>query len=117
MAELTNFSIGQGESFKIQVAITEETSGSVAFDITNYAFAGQVRENFTTDIVTADFVITPIVPYVSGNIYIQLTPSQTDTFVQRKYVYDVTMVSGSGVDIVDRRILEGHLTIRPAATR
>jgi len=117
MAELTNFSIGQGESFKIQVAIAEETSGSIEFDITDYTFVGQLRENFSTDIVAANFAITKISPEVSGNIFVQLSPTQTEALIQRKYVYDITMASGSGAEAIERRILEGQFTVRPAATR
>ena len=117
MADLTNFSIGAGESFKIQVAIAQEVTGSIAFDITNYSFVGQLRENFSTDVVAADFSITKISPEVSGNIFVQLSPTQTEALVQRKYVYDITMASGSGADAIERRILEGQFTVRPAATR
>jgi hypothetical protein len=117
MAEMTNFNIGAGESFKIQVAITQEDSGSVAFDITDYTFTGQVRENYSTDVIAASFSITKILPYISGNIFIQLTPDQTEPLEQRKYVYDVSMASGSGLAAIDRRILEGQFTVRPSATR
>jgi len=117
MAELTNFNIGAGESFKIQIAITQEDSGSIAFDLTDYSFAGQLRENFQTDVVAAEFTITKITPYVSGNIFVQLSPTQTDALVQRTYVYDVEMSSGSGATAVERRILEGQFSVRPAATR
>ena len=54
MAELTEFSVGQGETFKILVTIAND-SGSTPLDITNYTITGQIRENYTTDEISATF--------------------------------------------------------------
>ena len=112
MADITEFNIGQGETFKIATTIENVDTGGY-LDITNYSFTGQVRENFNTDEVAATFVITKIPPFSSGSFFVELTPAQTETFTQRKYVYDVKMISGS----ISRRILEGYFVVRPAATR
>lgn len=115
MAELTEFNIGQGETFRIGATIISD-SGSIPLNITDYTFSGQVRENYTTDEVAATFTITKLTPLNSGSIMVELTPEQTLTLNQRRYVYDINMVSGS-VTPIKRRILEGALTIRPTATR
>jgi hypothetical protein len=115
MAEITEFNIGQGETFRILTTITDNSS-SATFDITNYDFAGQVRENYSTDEVAANFTITKLPPYVSGSLFIELTPTDTSNLTQRKYVYDVKMTSGS-ITPISRRILEGYLIVRPSATR
>jgi hypothetical protein len=115
MAELTEFNVGQGETFRIAATIIGD-SGSIPLNITNYTFSGQVRENYTTDEVAATFTITKLPPFNSGSVMVELTPDQTLALTQRKYVYDVNMVSGS-VTPIKRRILEGALTIRPTATR
>jgi hypothetical protein len=112
MAEITEFNIGQGETFKVLTSLENIDTDSY-LDITSYTFTGQVRENFSTDEVAASFTITKVVPYSSGSFYIELTPSDTTTLTQRKYVYDIKMTSGS----ITRRILEGYLVVRPAATR
>jgi hypothetical protein len=112
MAEITEFNIGQGETFKIAATIENIDNGGY-LDITNYTFDGQVRENFNTDEVTATMTITKIAPFVSGTVFMELTPTQTLEFTQRKYVYDVKMTSGS----ISRRILEGYFVVRPAVTR
>lgn len=112
MAEITEFNIGQGETFKILTSL-ENTDANEYLDITDYTFSGQVRENFTTDEVAATFTITKNVPYSSGSFYVLLTPTDTSALTQRKYVYDIKMTSGS----ITRRILEGYLVVRPAATR
>ncbi len=112
MPDITEFNIGQGETFKILATLENADTGGY-LDVTNYTFVGQVRENYTTDDIAASFTVTKIVPFVSGNITIELTPEQTAAFNQRKYVYDINMTSGS----ITRRILEGYFVIRPTATR
>jgi hypothetical protein len=114
MAELTEFSVGQGETFAARVTI-QNTSGSFPFDLTNYNLTGQVRENYTTDEIAAAFTLTKILPYDSGSFTVKLNPEQTINLTQRKYVYDILISSGS--DNVTRRILEGPFTVRPAVTR
>lgn len=112
MAEITEFNIGQGETFKVLTSLENIDTDSY-LDITNYTFSGQVRENFSTDEVAATFTITKINPQTSGSFYIELTPADTSALTQRKYVYDVKMTSGS----ITRRVLEGYFVVRPAATR
>ncbi len=112
MADITEFNIGQGETFKIATSIENVDTGEY-LDITDYTFTGQVRENFSTDEVAASFTITKLHPLTSGSFFIQLSPEQTQTLTQRKYVYDVKMSSGS----ISRRIMEGYFVVRPAATR
>lgn len=112
MADITEFNIGQGETFKVLATIENVETGGY-LDLTNSTFTGQVRENYNADEIAATFTITKINPFVSGNIAIELTPEQTSTFTQRKYVYDVNMTDNA----VTRRILEGYFVVRPAATR
>ena len=112
MAEITEFNIGQGETFKILVTL-ENTDIAEYLDISGVDFYGQVRENFTTDEVAAAFTINKIVPYASGSLFIELPATTTAQFTQRKYVYDINMVSGS----ISRRIMEGYFVVRPASTR
>ena len=115
MADLTNFTIGQSETFKILVEVEEGTDG-LPLDITNYTFEGSLRENYSTDYNEIEFTITKISPFESGSIFLQLSSDQTLTLTQRKYVYDVYMQSGSISD-TRRRLLEGQVTVRPSATR
>jgi len=112
MAEITEFNIGQGETFKILMTVINDENGT-PLDITDQSFSGQIRENYTTDDIAATFTFQKILPYNSGSIFLSLSPTDTEALNQRKYVYDVRMTSGS----VTRRILEGYMVIRPAATR
>jgi hypothetical protein len=115
MAELTEFSVGQGETFKILVTIAND-SGSTPLDITNYTITGQIRENYTTDEISATFSAEKLLPTTSGSFFISLSSNDTLALSQRKYVYDIYISSGS-VQPINRRILEGLLTVRPAVTR
>ncbi len=77
---------------------------------------GSYVENYTTDEVAATFTFTKNLPYSSGSLFVELTPTDTLQLTQRNYVYDVYITSGSVVPIT-RRILEGSIVVRPAVTR
>jgi len=112
MAQITEFNIGQGETFKILATVENSDTGGY-LDMSNYSFSGQVRENYTTEEIAAAFTITKLSPQTSGSFYVELTPTDTSALTQRKYVYDIKMTSGS----ITRRVLEGYFTVRPASTR
>jgi hypothetical protein len=112
MAEITEFNIGQGETFKILATLENVETGGY-LDISDYTFTGQLRENYSSDDVAATFTITKIAPATSGSLYIELPATHTSTLTQRKYVYDVKMTSGS----ITRRVIEGYFVVRPASTR
>jgi len=119
MADITNFNIGRGESFKILVEIINETkissSQSIALpqNLTNVEFVGAMKETYSTDVIAAQFTVLKIEPFSSGAIFVSLTPEQTSALLSKKYVYNVDMISGSATA---RRILEGSFMIRPTAT-
>jgi hypothetical protein len=115
MAEITEFNIGQGETFKVSLTLVDQDNNT-PLNLTNYSFQGQVRENYDSTNVAAEIGITKLLPYTSGSIFVQLTADQTATFTQRKYVYDILMTSGS-INPVSRRVLEGYFVVRPSATR
>jgi hypothetical protein len=112
MAEITEFNIGQGETFKVLVTL-ENTDEGEYVDIGDVELYGQVRENYTTDDIAAQFTITKVPPFSSGSFFIELPATTTAAFTQRKYVYDINMTHG----VVSRRILEGYFVVRPASTR
>lgn len=117
MADITDFEIGQGETFKIRIQLMNQDNDMIPLDITNYILTGQVRENYTTEEVAATFEFTTVLPLTSGSFYIELPSSTTSQLFQRKYVYDVNITDNQPAVPVTRRILEGGLTVRPAVTR
>lgn len=116
MADITDFDIGQGETFKILVHIFTEVTSSVPLNIESCSFSGRVKENYTTEEVAADFTIIPLMPPTSGSLFVYLYPEDTATLTQRSYVYDIVMTNEAKNPPSVRRILEGALTIRPAVT-
>lgn len=117
MAETTDFEIGQGETFKILTHLYTEVTSSVPLNITSCSFAGQLRENYTTEEIAASFNFTKIEPNTSGSLFITLLPEQTILLNQRSYVYDVVMTDNGVTPPTVRRLLEGAFTIRPAVTK
>lgn len=116
MADITDFEVGQGETFKIYAQIFNQSTNSNV-DISIFDFSGQVRENYTTTEKAADFTITKVEPTTSGSIFIELSSQQTELLDQRSYVYDIEMTRVGSNPPVVRRILEGGLTVRPGVTR
>lgn len=113
MADITDFQIGQGETFKIMIQLQNRSDNNTPLDITDYTFTGQIRENYTTEEIAATLSFDKIAPFTSGSLFVQLTPEETEALNQRSYVYDIKIASGS----ISRRILEGGFTVRPAVTR
>lgn len=117
MADIIDFDIGQGETFKILAHVYTETTSSIPLNIASCSFAGQVRENYTTDEIAATFTISKTEPYSSGSIFIYLLPEVTSTLTQRYYVYDIVMTNNEKTPPTVNRLLEGALTVRPSVTR
>lgn len=116
MADITDFDIGQGETFKILVHIFTEVTSSTPLNIESCSFSGKVKENYTTEEIAANFTIHKLVPASSGSLFVYLYPEDTAALTQRSYVYDILMTNESKSPPTVRRILEGALTVRPAVT-
>ena len=115
MADITDFQLGQGETFKILVQLYNRELNS-PLNITDYTFTGQLRENYTTTVVAAELNFDIISPATSGSLFMSMTPDQTLTLNQRQYVYDVNATYTNVIPIT-RRLLEGKFTIRPLVSR
>jgi hypothetical protein len=113
MVDITDFQIGQGETFRILVHLKNRSDNNTPLDITDYTFNGQVRENYTTEEIAATLEIAKVVPMTSGSFFITLSSDQTRELTQRKYVYDVYATTTNAT----RRILEGTLSVRPMVTK
>ena len=124
MIEPLNFNIGQGETFKLenqtlfenQKSLNYPVSASLPLDITNIEFVGQVKENYTTDEVSATFTIEKETPFESGSISIYLYPAETAALTLRTYVYDIIMINNNESPAEITRILEGSIIVRPSVT-
>ena len=47
MAQSTNLTVGQGETFKILVSVTDQTNTPI--NLTDYAFTGSIRETYSAE--------------------------------------------------------------------
>ena len=111
MPQSTSLTVGQGETFKILVSITDQTNTPI--NLTDYAFTGSIRETYSAEDKSAEFVCEKITPQDSGSLYVSLVPASSSLLTAADYVYDVLMVSGS----ITRRIIEGKFIVRPSVTR
>ena len=111
MAQSTNLTVGQGETFKILVSLTDQNE--TAIDLTNYTFTGSLRETYSAENISADFSFEKITPFDSGSFYVTLPPASSSLLTSQDYVYDILLVSESVV----RRIVEGKFTVRPSVTQ
>ena len=111
MPQSTSLTVGQGETFKILVSITDQTNAPI--DLTLRQFSGSVRETYSSEDVSTDFNFEKITPYTSGSLYVSLPPASSSLLSSQDYVYDILLVSESVV----RRIVEGKFTVRPSVTQ
>ena len=111
MAQSTNLTVGQGETFKVLVTIQDDTGASI--DVSDQHFTGSVRQTYSSEDTSASFAFEKITPNSSGSLYMSLAPASTATLSSQDYVYDVLMTSES----VTRRIIEGKFIVRPSVTR
>lgn len=114
MAELTEFNIGQGETFRVLLTITDTDTGA-PLNLSDYSLTGKVRENYSAARATTSLSLESAIPLNSGSVFVGLSASQTLALTQRKYVYDINLVKTA--DSTVRRILEGYIVVRPTATR
>jgi len=111
MAQSTSLTVGQGETFKILVSITDQTNTPI--NITDQTFSGHVRETYSSEDTSALFQTEKIAPNTSGSLYVSLPPASSSLLDAQDYVYDVLMISGS----TTRRTIEGKFVVRPSVTR
>lgn len=108
-----NFTTGQGETFTRTVTWKINTT---AVDITGYTARMQVRKTHRSS--TADVSLTHAsgltLGGAAGTIDITITAATTAALTAGQYVYDLELVSASGVVT---RVLEGTFTLTAEVTR
>lgn len=104
-----NITINKHSDFKRTFQIKED---DVILDITDYTFAGSLRENYTES-TSVDFV-TAITDAGAGLFTISLTDVVTATMDPGTWVYDVVMTNTAGEKT---RLFGGKAFVRQGATR
>jgi hypothetical protein len=109
MAILANIFIDQGADFSITVDVTD-SSGDI-LNMSGYTAAAQIRKTYSSSTISATFTCT--VQEASGQVTIALTDTQTTALEAGRYVYDMTVTSGS----TTTRVVEGQAIVTPGVTR
>lgn len=110
MAILANIFIDQHTDFSITVDVTDAT-GNV-LNLTGYtAAAAQMRKTYTSSSASATF--TTSISASDGKVTLSLTDTQSGALEPGRYVYDMTVTSGS----TTTRVIEGQAIVTPSVTR
>ena len=104
-----NISINKHSDFKRTFEVKED---SVILDITNYTFAGSLRENYTES-TSVDFV-TAITDAGAGLFTISLTDTVTAGMDPGTWVFDIVMTDTAGEKT---RLFGGRAFVKQGATR
>jgi hypothetical protein len=109
MAILANIFIDQHTDFSITVDVTDAT-GNV-LNLTGYTAAAQMRKTYTSTNASATF--STVVSAPDGKVTLLLTDTVTGALEPGRYVYDMTVTSGS----TTTRVIEGQAIVTPSVTR
>lgn len=108
MAALYNITINQYSDFKRTFQIRED---DIILDLTNYSFAGSLKQNFHTD-TSVDFT-TELTDAGAGLMTISLSDTQTADMTPGDWRYDVVMTDPAGNKT---RLFQGHAFVEQGVT-
>jgi hypothetical protein len=109
MAIKANLVIDQGTSFSAAVNVTD--IAGVAFNLTGYNTAAQMRKNYTS---SSAITFNTSHNGANGAITLVLNSANTSVLEPGRYLYDVEITSGGGTVT---RVVEGVVTVTPGMTR
>ena len=123
MAIKANLTIDQGSDFSATVDVI--SGDGTLFDLTGYTARAQMRKNFSTSTVTANFIATH--NNAGGTITLELpnanvvdgttvTQVGTNHIEPGRYLYDVE-ISSNAVPPVVTRVVQGTVTVNGGITR
>lgn len=111
MAPVKNLVIDQGADFSVTINITDVNDDPL--NLTGYTGRAHLRKSYGSNTYTA-FTITFNPERTTGEITLGMLSEDTTDLRAGRYVYDVEIVSGSGIVT---RVLEGIVTVTPEVTR
>lgn len=111
MGAVANLYIDQGSTFSTTVYVKNDDE--TPFDLTAHTAAGQVRKSYYSS-TAVDFTLEIADPASLGQINASLTPAQTGSLEEGRYVYDIEVTSTTGTVT---RVLEGIITVNPQVTK
>lgn len=123
MAIKANITIDQGADFTANIDV--KASDGTAYNLTDHTARAQMRKNYTTSSVTAEFIAThndaggvitlrlPNANVVDGTTVTQVG---TNSIEPGRYLYDVE-ISSNAVPPVVTRVVQGTVTVSGGITR
>ena len=108
---VSNIVIEQGFDFNTSF-ILEDTVTANLLDLTGYTIESQLRKTYTSS--SAVSFASSITNPTQGQIEITLTPTQTSSIKEGRYVYDVKATTNGGMVL---KLVEGSALVRPGVTR
>lgn len=106
MAVRVNQVVNQGEDFTSQVLLNDENGN--AFNVTGYTGVAQMRKYFGSA-----NVVSMSVTLANGSCTLSMTSAVTANIGDGRWVYDVHLINSANTRT---RIVEGSITVKPAAT-
>lgn len=110
MAVTAHLDIDQGSDFTAE--FTLENDNETPMNLTGSQVFSQFRKSFGSTVGYS--FVTAITNATQGKITISLTGLQSTSIKPGRYLYDIEILSYSGVKT---RVVEGILTINPEITR
>jgi len=111
MGAVANLYIDQGSTFSTTVFVKNDDES--VFDLTGFTAAGQIRKSYSSS-TAVDFTLEIANPASLGQINASLTPAQTSTLEEGRYVYDIEVTASGGTVT---RVIEGLITVSPQVTK
>jgi len=106
MAQYEDIEIDQGTSVKYKIQLLDVGGGRR--DLSDCFARGSLKHTYGTDSADAVNFLTNIdAPPEQGIINFSLSPQQTSTLTQRRYVYDIEIEYEKDSVAVVERVLEG----------
>lgn len=111
MAQYTDITIDQGSTYSGKIPVIG--ANKLPVDLTDFDARGQIRRSYSS--LTSVNFSTSIDDPTSGEIFINLTPTQTGAMKPGRYVFDVEIYNADETDVI--RVCEGQAEITPRATK
>ncbi len=117
MAQYEDLEIDQGTDVAIQIEL--DTYEGTNKDLTNHSVAAKMKRGFNSDSDnTQDFNAIVNNPSTDGIITLSLTNSETNALQVGRYVYDVEIsFTDSDGNLIQERVLEGAIRVKPSVTK
>jgi hypothetical protein len=102
--------INQGSTFQAELSLEDNTKQP--FNLNNYTAKSVIKQHTQSREATIEFDCI-ISDYLSGNIFIALTPEQTATLQKGTYIYNVILEENTGARYT---VVEGNVYVSARIT-